>query len=249
MRLRSLALASLLAASAAFSLYAAPPADLVPAMVALDRAYIPALGLTGQADPAKAKIAMTTFETAWNGFNATFSDKPGFDEEWTTDLTHLGEIVAMAKAALMDRGEMAKAHEILEGVRLTLLESRSRQKIPYFLDSLTDFHGSMEVLLANVPARPLAEWKANEEAVFAAYLDISIARWKIVKAREDLLPAYRLGEKVGPAYQGQYQAVARILDSMTAALKGGDGKALADATATLKPAFVKTFFMFGDFPK
>lgn len=249
MSLRIIVLATILAASTGIGLYAAVPADLVPAMVALDRAYIPALGLTGQNDPAKAKIAFTAFESAWKSFSAAYAGQPGFDHEWEDDIASLSDTVGKARIALMDRGEMAKAHEILEDVRLTLLETRNRQKIPYYVDSLTDFHGSMEVLLASIPAGTFADWKANEKAVFAANLDIAIARWKIVKAREDLLAAYNLGDRLSLAYQGQYQSVAKLLADMSAALNGGDGKALATTTAQLKPAFVKTFFMFGDFPK
>ncbi len=145
MKIRLLPLVLSLAALVSVKAFALP-ADLVPAMVALDKKYIPALGFSGQPDQ-----------------------------------------LAQAKVALVDNSNGPAAHEALEGVRMTFLASRTRQKVPYFIDQLTLFHNSMEDLLNNLPAKK--------------------------------------------------------------ALESGDDKAFSEKLAQLKPNFIKTFFLFGDFSK
>jgi hypothetical protein len=227
----------------------AVPVDLLPSMTTLDKTYIPALGLSGQADQlARAKIAFAAFEKAWNDFDLRFAAQPGFDAEWKEDLDRVGEAVRKAKIALLDESNGPKAHEALETVRMTFLASRTRLKIPYFIDALTLFHNSMEELLNNKPAKSLKDWSEAEKMGFAADLDVAIARWKKVKAVEGLLPEASLSAKAGTMYSAQWQTIDSIMSAARKALEIGDEKSLSEKLGALKPNFIKTFFLFGDFP-
>lgn len=226
------------------------PAEVVPAMVALDKKYIPALGLSGQPDQlAQAKVAFLGFQATWDSFRLSYSGKPGFDAEWAEDLERVNQAVVKAKLALVDNNNGPAAHEALEGVRMAFLASRTRQKVPYFIDQLTLYHNSMEDLLNNVPAKKLPEWTQAERLAFAADLDVAIARWSKVKAMEGLLPAAALAPKASEAYATQWQAVATVMAGARKALDSGDAQGLQERLAQLKPNFIKTFFLFGDFPK
>jgi hypothetical protein len=248
MKTRVAATILLLAGILSAPLFAAP-ADLVPAMAALDKLYIPALGLSGQsAELARARTAFLAFQTVWAGFRERFGVAAGLDAEWPKDLTRIDEAVEEARSALLDHADGPAAHEALEAVRMILLASRTRQRMPYFLDSLTLFHNSMEELLDNTPSRKLAEWSEAEKLGFAADLDIAIARWKKVKAMEDLLPQAGLGAQAAAAYAAQYQTIRSVLEGTKAAFEAGD-PAFAGRLQQLKPNFIKTFFLFGDFPK
>jgi hypothetical protein len=108
-----------------------------------------------------------------------------------------------AKTALFDNSNGPAAHEALEAVRMVLLESRTRQDIPYFIDSLTLFHNSMEDLLDNMPAKKLSDWSVSEKMGFSADLDIAIARWNKVKAMEGFLSAAALSPKAEEPYKSQ----------------------------------------------
>lgn len=225
------------------------PQDLVPAMAALDRAYIPALGLSGQSgELARAKTAFLRFEKAWEAFRERFAAQPGFDAEWSRDLAGVHEAVEESHAALLDHSDGPAAHEALEKVRMILLESRTRQKIPYFLDSLTLFHNFMEDLLEEAPAKNFADWDEAEKLGFTADLEVCLALWKKAKAREGLLPAAGLAPKAAAAYALQWQAINDLMNEIRGALASGDEAALRAALKQLKPSFVKTFFLFGDFP-
>lgn len=249
MKIRTVAVVLLFAAALSAPLFAVP-ADLVPAMAALDKAYIPALGLTGQsAELARAKTALLTFEKTWNSFRERFEAQAGFDAEWKKDLERLGEVVEEARTQLLDNGNGPAAHETLEAVRAIFLESRSRQKVPYFLDSLTLFHNSMEVLLDNTPSKKLAECSEAEKLGFAADLDVAIARWNKVKAMEGLLPQAGLAPQTAATYATQYQTIRSVLEGIKGAFGAADQAAFEAKLGQLKPNFIKTFFLFGDFPK
>jgi hypothetical protein len=249
MNLRKLSLAllpAILFSAGAFAL----PADAVPSMAALDKKYIPALGLSGQAGQLEqAKVAFSDFEGAWKAFDLSFSNQSGFDAEWKDDLIKVGEAVSKAKAALIGTSNGPAAHEALESVRMTLLASRTRQKIPYFLDYLTLYHNDMEVLLNGKPEKALKAWSDSERMSFSADLDIAAARWKKVKSQEGLLPDAALSTKASAAYGSQWQAVDSIMAVTRRAFESGDEKAFADKLGQLKGAFIKTFFLFGEFPR
>ncbi|HUX41529.1 MAG TPA: hypothetical protein VMV83_10230 [Rectinemataceae bacterium] len=225
-------------------------ADLIPAMVVVDKAYIPALALSGQPDQAaKAKEALAGFITAWKGFKDGPAAGPGFDEKWSRDLEEVDGAIASATDALKVEGDGAKAHEALEAVRITLLEARQRMKVPYFLDYVTLYHNSMEDILNGRPAKSIKDWSAAERLSFVSDLDIGIARWNKVKAMEGLLPEAGLSSKALAAYSSQWQVVASTMTEIRGALDAGDDKALGDLLGRLKPSFTKTFFLFGAFPQ
>ena len=131
---------------------------------------------------------------------------------------------------------------------MILLESRARQKIPYFLDSLTLFHNFMEDLLEEAPARKLAEWDEAEKLGFTADLEVCRALWKKAKAREGLLPEAGLAPKAAAAFAIQWEIIDGVMSEIRDALAAGDEAALRAALKQLKPNFIKTFFLFGDFP-
>jgi hypothetical protein len=229
---------------------AAVPAGFVPAMVAVDKAYIPALALSGQPDQAaKAKAALAGFITAWKEFKDGPAAGSGFDEQWRRDLDEVDGAIASATNALVVEGEGAKAHEALEAVRMTLLEARQRMKVPYFLDYVTLYHNSMEDILNGKPDNAIKDWSAAERLSFVSDLDIGIARWNKVKAMEGLLPEAGLSPTAFASYSSQWQVVARIMTGIRGALDAGDDEALAEFLVQLKPGFTKTFFLFGTFPR
>lgn len=249
MSTRKLVLAAALTALVATGAFAVP-ADLIPSMSTLDKTYIAALGLTGQPDQqVKAKVAFTAFEAAWNDFSGRYATQTGFDAEWANDLASINAAVVKAKTAIIGNSDGPAAHEALEAVRMIFLASRSRQHIQYFGDYLTLFHNSMEDLINGKPAKKLAEMTAAEKLSVSADLDLLIARWTKVKAMEGLLPQMSLSSKAASAYASQWLVIDSALRTTRVALAGGDEKGFADAFGQIKPNFIKTFFLFGDFPQ
>jgi hypothetical protein len=226
------------------------PAGLVQEMYALDRAYIPALGLTGQPDQfAKAKTAFATFESTWFAFRDGVAAQGGFDQEWKGDLAKIDRIVAEAKKDLLVDSNAPAAHAVLEGVRMTFLAARERLDVPYFIDYLTLYHNAMESLLNGIPAKPLAELNGAEKLSIASDLDLAIAHWNKAKAMEGLLAPAGLSPQPSSTYAAQWEILASAMKGARKALDAGDDKALAAALGQLKPNFIKAFFLFGNFGK
>jgi hypothetical protein len=226
------------------------PKETISAMVELDRAYIPALALSGQPDQMdKAKTAFIKFEKTWTIFKERYLNQSGFDTEWTQDINRIDMAVTQAKSALLDRSEGAKAHEELEAVRMIFLESRTRQKIPYFIDTLTLFHNSMEDMLNGISSAKIASWTEAERINFTADLDITTARWNKVKAANALLSDLNLEPKVVSTFEVQWKSIDKLLKEIKDFYKSGDQENFNQSLNQLKPAFIKTFFLFGNFPK
>ncbi len=93
------------------------------------------------------------------------------------------------------------------------------------------------------------DWNAAEKLSFASDLDIGIARWNKVRAMESLLPEAGLPPKALASYTSQWQVVASTMAGVHGALDAGDDKALGELLGRLKPAFTKTFLLFGAFPQ
>ncbi len=228
----------------------AAPGDLPSTMAQLDKSYIPALGLSGQADQqAKAKVAFVIFESEWSRFKSRFAASDGFDAAWAGDLESVSDAIAKAREELFENSDGPAAHEALEAVRMTLLESRTRQGIPYFIDSLTLFHNAMEDLLNDRPSKALGAWDTAERTRMAAYLDMAIQRWARVKEAESLIAYAALSPNAEATYRTQWQTIDSILSGAKNSLATGDEKTFSEALERLKPNFIKTFFLFGEFPR
>ena len=200
-------------------------ASLVASMATLDKAYIPALGLTGQGNVAQAQTAFLKFESTWSSFKTQTNSALAGDAGWVKDQATVDAIVAEAHESLMVKKDNPGAHEALEGVRKTLLVTRERLGIPYFVDSLTRFHNAMETYLG--------------EKDDAASLKVLRSLAQEVKKAESLLPAYGLPSTAAQAYSTNWTQMVGLLGSMSSEAE----------KAKVKPLFIKTFFLFGDFPQ
>jgi hypothetical protein len=132
----------------------AAPISLVTDSAALDRSYIPALMLSNGKDPTKAKAAQHAYETAWTQFAARQRAAYAGDAGWTKTLAIADEANAQARAALA-AGRLQDAHNAQEEVRHALWHQRKAMDVAYQPDLLTDFHATMELIIANAQGKPV----------------------------------------------------------------------------------------------
>jgi hypothetical protein len=217
-------------------------------MVALDRAYIPALALTNQPKPDVSKRAVERFRTQWNAFRVTYASAPdGYSAElWASTNGEIEAALAAAEANIA-AGKSLDAHENLERVREAQYALRRAAKQPYFMDELTAFHAAMEKLAAAAAGKsPATLSDADLGAIRAAYGEAD-RRWKEVLANRARVTQHGVSGEKAAAVQAQIDVETRTLSELGAALAAGDkAKAIEKSVAT-KPAFSKLFQMFGDF--
>ena len=209
--------------------------SLTASMAVLDKAYIPALSLTGQKDIAQAQTAVSKFEAAWETFKIQNKDSLGTDLAWKKDQTALDEVLKKAHNLVFTEKKNAEAHEALEQVREILLSARERMNIPYFADSLTRFHKAMEIYL-------------TESKSEADHLKVLTSLAQEVRNAEPLLPVQGLSPSATQVYTEQWTQMLDLLKQTSDALVKKDASSYKTAKGKIKPLFIKTFFLFGDFP-
>lgn len=242
--------ARLTLAIAALCAFAALPAcaGLHDDMVALDRAYIPALALTNQPKPDASKRAMERLRTEWNAFRTTYASAPaGYaPDAWAATNREVEAAVATAEKNLA-AGKNLDAHEDLERVREAQYVLRRGAKVPYFMDDLTAFHSAMEKLVGAVAGRtPATLSDADLVAVRSAYAAADRTWQEVLANRARAAQHGVAGEKLA-AVQAQIDVETRTLAELKAALAAGDRAKLIEKSIATKPAFSKLFTMFGDF--
>jgi hypothetical protein len=217
-------------------------------MVALDRAYIPALALTNQPKPDASKRAMERLRSQWNAFRTSYASAPaGYaPDAWAAADREVEAAVATAEKHLA-AGKNLDAHEDLERVREAQYVLRRGAKVPYFMDDLTAFHSAMEKLVGAIAGKtPATLSDADLTAVRHAY-DAAERAWHDVLANRARAAQHGVaGDKLA-AVQAQIDVETRTLAELKAALAAGDRAKVIERSIATKPAFSKLFSMFGDF--
>jgi hypothetical protein len=246
MRLRRIAVTVLLSFVAGSAAAALPP--LLADSAALDRSYIPALMLSNGKYPAKAVAAQEAYEKAWAAFAARQRDaKPG-DAGWTRMLAGIEKANGEARAALA-AGKMSAAHNAQEEVRHLLWHERHSLGLAYQPDLLTDFHATMELIIAGVEGKGPAAIGAAEIVELKRQLGEARRLWGVVKSARWDPAEYGLDGARLDGYRAALAAEDRALDELGAALDAADGARIAKAAPAIKPPFAKAYAAFGVFPQ
>ena len=224
----------------------AAPLPLVADSAALDRSYIPALMLSNGKDPAKAKAAQDAYEAAWAQFAARQRAAYARDAGWTKALAVTEEANAQARAALA-AGRLQDAHNAQEEVRHALWDQRKAMRVAYQPDLLTDFHATMELVIATAQAKPAIG--AEDVATLRAQLTKARVHWQAVKSAQWDPADYALDGPRLDAYRAALAAEDQALDAFAAALDSADSAQIVKASSAIKPPFAKAYAAFGVFPQ
>jgi hypothetical protein len=220
-------------------------AGLKEDMIALDRAYIPALAVTSQGTLEESQRAMALLNKQWAEFKGKHANRPQ-DKQWQADLTKIDGMIAEANKIVAGGKDLVKAHEVLEGVRFTMLEARTRAQMPYFLDALTNYHDPMEAIVLTAKDKTPANFGDGEIGLIKDSLADAEKRWAVVKQT-------RIDSEYGFS-EAQRETLAKLianesqaLETLKKALAANDKAAVIKAAVAIKPPFAKTFMSFGDF--
>jgi hypothetical protein len=213
---------------------------------ALDRVYIPALMSSGGKDLAKAQAAHQTYEKAWTIFAEKQRKAFPRNADWTKLLEEADKANADARTALAN-GNGTEAHNAQELVRHALCHQRQAMKVAYQPDLLTDFHATMEIIIAT--AQPGTADVASPEEIAALQSLLSKARtqWGSVKGAAWNPTDYALEGARLESYRAALEAEDQALDALEAALADGGKQTISKAAAALKPPFAKAYTAFGAF--
>jgi len=246
MRSLRLALTALVWLAAGAAAAALPP--LLEDSAMLDRSYIPALMLTNAKDPAKAQAAQEAYEKAWSAFAARQRGARPGDAGWAKMFDAIEKANGEARAAIA-AGKMSDAHNAQEAVRHLLWHERRAMGLAYQPDRLTDFHATMELIIATVQGREPTAIGAADIATLRRQLAEARVLWQAVKSARWDPAEYGLEGARLDAYRAALGAEDKALDELAAAVDAGDGGRIAKAAPAIKPPFAKAYAAFGVFPQ
>jgi hypothetical protein len=218
-------------------------------MVAFDKAYIPALTLTGQGKKAAAKKAMKLTAAEWLLFKKKHATDFKKNKADMVDLTIISQKIADAERTVRANGNLNYAHDILEEVRNNFLKIRQRNSIDYYIDYMTKFSVPMEKIVLTAGGRTpesltdtmLLKIKDNFKAAKRDWENLQNASFD---------PAlYSFDAKKDAQRQSCIKAETEAMNMLDKALEGGDKGEIIKAALGIKSNFISLFLMFGDFKK
>lgn len=226
---------------------AASAAGLKEDMVALDRAYIPALAITNRnPQPDDAKRAMDALNAQWASFKQKHMATKGGNRQWQADMEKIDSLIVAANRIVDSGKDFAKAHDELEGVRLTFLDMRQRTKMPYYLDDLTRFHNSMEeVYLAAKGKSGEQLTDADVAKINGTFPELEKLWMKVQAGKVD--PAFRLTTGQSEQVNKLLANETRALDALKQAIAAGDKAAIAKSAQGIRGPYAALYVSFGDF--
>ncbi len=214
-------------------------------MVAFDRAYIPALALSNQNKPEAARKAMTILDEQWAAFSRSFGAR--FPEpDWRQGVERTGAVFAEA-GALLQKGDLPAAHEALEEVRDIWVHLREGRSIPSYVDYLNRYHESMEEVAAVTSGRTPATLGDAQIAQIRSLLPKARERWEAAVGASFDPALHGFSAAKTASLRAAEQAVLDGIVQVELALQKADRGAIIRAVDAMKPAFTKTFLMFGNF--
>ena len=223
--------------------------SLVKDTAVFDKAFIPALFLTGQAKVEQSQMAMKFVKEGWADYKKKYYEAQPKDARWKQDMEKV-EGYIMAAATLVAGGkDLSKAHEELEGVRGLLMEARKRNRIEYFPDLLTEFHRYMEEIFDAAAKKKPETLSDNDMGTFKKILPTAIASWEAVKTAKFEARVFGFDPEKVQKLKQLHKAEEDALWALQEAVKTGDKAEIIQHATSLKGKFVPVYLLFGDFER
>lgn len=211
-------------------------ADFERALTAAYAPYRAALMQTNQKDKAGTERSLAAFEAAWTKLMESYRAAPppqyADDPHWQQTAAAIDQIISSAKSETA-KGDLAKAHDVLEAVRDRLGELRARNGVITFSDRVDAYHERMEHILMAKYAGAEGSATLREDAAVLVHLSGLVERY---------VPA---GLKDNAEFRESIAAMMASANALLNAARIGDAAAIEKALKGLKPAYARLFVKFG----
>lgn len=212
-----------------------------------DEVYIPALALTKQEQAKPSRAAFRKLAERWKQIQPALAETLAGDEKWMGELAAIDEIMQVSGRQIQ-AGQFAEAHETLEAVRDLMMEARRRQGVMYPLDSLSDFHSTMEDIVKPAMLWTPAKLSSEDLAGLRELVAVADEKWRVAENTKFNLDDFQIDQAKAQQLRPLIAQVRRAISELEDALEAGDKQAIIQAARGLKPPFAKTYMFFGDFP-
>ena len=216
--------------------------------VEFDSVYIPALAMTNQLKPGAVK-ALSRLSKAWDTrFVEHFHGMFEGDANWPRDVSRVAQCIALGRAKL-ESGTSLQAHEELEPIRDVLMEARRRNKFKYPLDSLSQFHATMEAIVKPAMRLDTASLEQSQIEQFDKLAMQAEREWKQVEETPFDFSMLGKTDRQIKKFPAMLQAESAAIRQLKKSLSSDDKESILIAARGLKRPFANVYMFFGDFPK
>jgi hypothetical protein len=220
---------------------------LLQDMAAFDRAYVPALAVTGEHKLKAARKAMARLNGEWKTFRNRYQGSLGSDKAWQEGFMQIDAHVRRANAVVANGDTLNQAHQALEEVRVILMNLRRHDGMQYFPDALTAYHEPMEAIVLAARGKTARTLGEAELARLSRTLPEARRLWQeAVKTPMDA-GVFRFKPAWTQAVQAAIQQESEALQMLEKALASHDRAQIVPAVAAIKPPFARLYGLFGDF--
>lgn len=202
--------------------------------------YRAALFQTNKKDKDASLKATSMFLQQWNMLIQQYADTPpeiyAADPEWKTTLETIAAIAAKGKGEI-EAGNLAEAHETLEGIRDKFTALRKRNHVIVFSDHINTYHEVMEHLLE---AGYTAE-NIDTAALNSIREQLGVLEFLAETIQEHAPQEYRHDEKYQQLEQGLFASIKALREAM----EKNSPEEISTAIQNLKAPYSKLFLNFG----
>lgn len=237
--MKNLFLAGLAGVIATLSVaHAGPVAEFEAEYRQMYGAYRAALFKTSAGDAAASATAMEQFSAKLAALAAAYGDAPPpqyqDDPLWAQTMAEAAGLAAAAQAQVAE-GDLAEAHETLEGVREAFSALHIRNGVQTFSDRMNAYHAEMEAVLA-------LDLAALDDAMLAGIHEHAAVLSYLAGEVLSAPPAEAEGNADYAQLAAGFEA---SVQAFLAAARSGDPEAVKAAVANLKKPYSLLFVKFG----
>ena len=221
--------------------------NLVKAMLALDRTFIPAWTLTGPNSEGDSAPAVQKLLSEWAYFKARFYYYERQDTSWQAAFDRIDTVLHQAEG-LDTGGNQLAAHASLDEVRSIFVALRDSNGIEYFLDGLIAFQGPLEAIVNLVRGRTAGNLANRQVNAIRGLFPEVRARWNSVRDWQFDPALHNFDEQQVARLNEQITLENNALNILEQALGSGSRNSILVAAQGIEPAFGRLYRLFGDFP-
>ncbi|MFA5840465.1 MAG: hypothetical protein WC890_07480 [Candidatus Margulisiibacteriota bacterium] len=223
--------------------------NLLNSMADLDKAYIPAVILTGMGKNIDSKIAIEKLQDKWNEFYSNYYPlemKYGLnivDKMWKDDLKAAGADIGSAEA-LINTGNWPEANAKLLPIRNIFREIRHRHGMQYVLDDMLDFNDGIALIKKKCRQKKMSE---RELALVKQQYDVASNTWASILADDKALVVFQFESAKVLAIKKKMKKLKQDLPILKDAISAGEKEAIYAAAVKIEKDYLQIYRAFGDF--
>ena len=223
--------------------------NLVKDTAVFDKAFIPALFLTGQAKVEQSQMAMKFLKEGWADYKEKYYGAQPKDARWRQDMENVEGFIMAADRLVAGGKDLSKAHEELEGVRGLMMEGRKRNRIEYFPDHLTEFHHYMEEIFDAAAKKKPETLSDKDIETIKKIIPTAIASWEAASTAKFDAQVFGFDPEKAQRMKQLHKTEEDALSALQEALEKGDKAEIIKHATSLKGKFVPVYLLFGDFER